>query len=149
MITKHHDLFALQDDGFTCLIRVNKYGLPELIHFGAPVSAEDAAALTLAPGTGWGSSVLLEDSDPSSCADAMALAWSGSGRGDFRESPLELEAHQLQNRIRRAIDPHRPPCHRGPAGAAAGSDRSFLRHEALDEAREESRNHRRRRQRRG
>ena len=91
MISKHENLFAIQGDGFTCLLKANQYGLPELIHFGAPVSAEDAAALTLAPGTGWGSSVLLEDSDPSSCADAMALAWSGSGRGDFRESPLEME----------------------------------------------------------
>jgi len=91
MITRQDDLFALQGDGFACLLRVNRYGLPELIHFGAPVSMEDAAALTPAVGTGWGSSVLLEESDPASCADVMPLAWSGSGQGDYRESPLELE----------------------------------------------------------
>ena len=91
MITKHDNLFALNGDGFTCLLKVNQYGLPELIYFGAPVRPEDAAALTPAVGTGWGSSVLMNDSDPASCADVMPLAWSGSGRGDYRESPLELE----------------------------------------------------------
>ena len=91
MITKHDNLFALSGDGFTCLLKVNQYGLPELIHFGAPVRPEDAAALTPAVGTGWGSSILMNDSDPASCADVMPLAWSGSGRGDYRESPLELE----------------------------------------------------------
>ena len=91
MITKHNDLFALHGDGFTCLIRVNRYGLPELLHFGAPVKAEDAAALAPAAGTGWGESILLEESDSASCADVMPLAWSGCGRGDYRESPMELE----------------------------------------------------------
>jgi len=91
VITKHDNLFALNGDGFTCLLRVNRYGLPELLHFGAPVSHEDAAALTPAVGTGWGESLLMEESDPASCADVMPLAWSGSGRGDYRESPLELE----------------------------------------------------------
>ena len=91
MIAKHDNLFALHGDGFSCLVQVNRYGLPELIHFGAPVHAEDAAALGPAVGTGWGSSVVLEDSDPASCADVMPLAWSGCGQGDYRESPLELE----------------------------------------------------------
>ncbi len=91
MITRHDNLFVLNGDGFTCLLKVNGYGLPELIHFGAPVSAEDAAALTPAVGTGWGSSILMDERDPASCADAMPLAWSGCGRGDYRESPLELE----------------------------------------------------------
>ncbi len=91
MITQLDNLFALHGEGFTCLLKVNSYGLPELIHFGAPLSHEDAAALTPAVGTGWGSSILMNDSDPASCADVMPLAWSGSGRGDYRESPLELE----------------------------------------------------------
>ncbi len=91
MITKHDNLFALNGDGFTSLIKVNQYGLPELLHFGVPVRAEDAAAFAPAVGTGWGSSVLLDENDPASCADVMLLAWSGSGRGDYRESPLELE----------------------------------------------------------
>ena len=91
MIQRYNNLFALHGDGFTCLLKVNEYGLPELVHFGAPVSHEDAAALTPVVGTGWGSSILLCESDPASCADVMPLAWSGSGRGDYRESPLELE----------------------------------------------------------
>jgi hypothetical protein len=36
---------------------------------------------------GWGASVLLDDKNTDSCPDAMGLAWSTSGRGDYRESP--------------------------------------------------------------
>ena len=83
-------IFGLHGDGFSCLLRVNAYGLLELLHFGEPVPTADAEAFALRQGLGWGSSVLLDDSDSESCADAMGLAWSGSGRGDYRESPLEL-----------------------------------------------------------
>ena len=61
-----------------------------MLHFGEPVRTEDADALMFRPGLGWGGAVLLEAGDPASCADVMPLAWSGAGRGDYRESPLEL-----------------------------------------------------------
>ena len=89
MIEYRNNIFALHGDGFTCLLRVNRYGLLEQLHFGEPVSAEDADAFLLKQGLGWGTSVLLDDSDSESCPDTMALAWSGSGRGDYRQSPLE------------------------------------------------------------
>lgn len=91
MISQKDNIFALTGEGFTCLLRVNRFGLPEQLHFGRQVSIEDAAALSPDPGLGWGTSILLEESDPASCADALPLAWSGSGRGDYRESPMELE----------------------------------------------------------
>ncbi len=91
MIEYYDRVFALHGDGFSCLLRVNEYGLPELVHFGAPVSSEDAEALQFRPGLGWGGAVLLKEGDPGSCADAMPLVWSGCGRGDYRESPLELD----------------------------------------------------------
>lgn len=90
MIEQRNDIFALHGKDYTCLLRCNAYGQLELLHFGKRVGIADAEAFCLRPGLGWGASVLLRDGDTESCADAMALAWSGSGRGDYRESPLEL-----------------------------------------------------------
>ena len=90
MIEYKNGIFGLHGQGFSCLLRVNAYGLLEQLHFGHPVRTEDAEAFVCRPGLGWGESVLLKDGDTESCADAMPLAWSGSGRGDYRESPLEL-----------------------------------------------------------
>ena len=83
-------VFGLHNDALSCLLRVNDYGLLELLHFGEPVSTNDAQAFLLHPGLGWGGSVLLKDEDSESCPDVMGLAWSGPGRGDYRESPLTL-----------------------------------------------------------
>ena len=90
MITYDNGIFSLQGDGFTCLLRVNQWGLLEQLYFGSPVADSDWQAFVCNPGIGWGSSVLLETGKTESCPDAMPLAWSGSGRGDYRESPLDI-----------------------------------------------------------
>ena len=90
MVEYESGVFGLHGSGWSCLLRVNQYGLLEQLHFGAPVPTADADAFRLRPGLGWGASVLLDDKDLESCPDAMGLAWSGPGRGDYRESPLEL-----------------------------------------------------------
>ena len=89
MIEYNNGIFGIHGDDFSCLLRVNSYGLLELLHFGEAVSTSDAQAFFCQPGLGWGSSILLEDKDSASCPDSLPLAWSGSGRGDYRESPLE------------------------------------------------------------
>ena len=113
MIEYNNGIFALHGDGFTCLLRVNKYGLLEQLHFGEPVSIDDADTFSLKPGLGWGSSVLLDDGDTESCPDAMPLAWSGSGRGDYRESPLETgratDFRYADHRILDSIAPMETP----------------------------------------
>ena len=91
MILTKDNLFLLKNETFSYLFRVGKYGQLEHLHFGVPVGPEDAQALSCRPGLGWGSSVLLDDSDSESCLDALALEWSGSGRGDYRESPMEID----------------------------------------------------------
>ena len=91
MIAQHENLFALNGDGFTCLLRINRYSQPELIHFGAPVSVLDTQALAPAPSLGWGASILLNEEDLTSGPDFTPLAWSGCGRGDYRDAPMELE----------------------------------------------------------
>ena len=91
MIDCQNGTFHLGNDRWSCLFRVGKQGQLEHLHFGAPVSIADVQALSCKPGLGWGESILLEESDSASCLDATPLEWSGSGRGDYRESPVELE----------------------------------------------------------
>ena len=90
MITYENGVFALRGEDFTYLLRINPWGLPEQLYFGPPVEPADWMAFQPEPGIGWGASVLLEEGKPASCMDAMPLAWSGSGRGDYRESPLDV-----------------------------------------------------------
>ncbi|MBO5109735.1 MAG: alpha-galactosidase [Clostridia bacterium] len=90
MIEYKSGVFGLHGDRVSCLLRVNPYGLLELLHFGPSVRTEDADAFLLTPGLGWGESILLTENDTASCPDVMPLAWSGSGRGDYRESPLSF-----------------------------------------------------------
>ncbi len=90
MILHENGVFLLKNEQFSYLFRVGKYGELRHLHFGAPVSLSDADALDVIPGPGWGSNLVLDDADPASCPDVIPLEWSGSGRGDYRESPLEL-----------------------------------------------------------
>ena len=91
MITCNNGLFHLKNENLSLLFRVTRYGLLEQLHFGMPVEDTDAEALACNPGLGWGSCLLLIDGDSASCQEHIPLRWSGSGRGDYRESPLELD----------------------------------------------------------
>ena len=104
MIFHNNGLFHITNDSLSYLFRINSYGLPEHLHFGAPIQAEDAQALICHPGLGWGGNLQLDESDTASCPDFLPLEWSGSGRGDYRESPLELagessDLHYVSYRI--------------------------------------------------
>ena len=90
MILHENGIFLLKNENFSYLFRVGKYGELQHLHFGAPVEITDADAFGVIPGPGWGSNIVLDDSDPNSCLDYIPLEWSGSGRGDYREPPLEL-----------------------------------------------------------
>ena len=92
MILHSNGLFLLKNEEFSYMFRADKYGQLQHLHFGAPVLPQDADSFACRPGLGWGSNVLLEDSDGDSCLDLLALEWSGSGRGDYRETPLEIGA---------------------------------------------------------
>ena len=90
MITEENGVFHIRTETYSYLFKIDAYGLPEHLHFGAPVKTRDAGALSCRPGLGWGASILLDAKDTASCPDVLPLEWSGSGRGDYRESPLEL-----------------------------------------------------------
>ena len=90
MILHDNGIFLLKNETFSSLLRITQYGLPAPLHFGAPVELTDVQAFAALPGLGWGSNLVLDDSDPGSCPDFLPLEWSGCGRGDYRESPLEI-----------------------------------------------------------
>ena len=46
MITYKNNMFHILGEGFSSLMRVNKYGQLEQLHFGKEVEIEDAEALT-------------------------------------------------------------------------------------------------------
>ena len=99
MITEQNGVFHIQTEQYSYLFKIDDWGVPEHLHFGAPVQTGDAAALSCRPGLGWGSSVLLSEGDTASCMDALALEWSGSGRGDYREVPLEIPGKTVDFRF--------------------------------------------------
>ena len=90
MISEQKGVFHIQTEAYSYLFKIDAYGIPEHLHFGGPVKTGDAEALSCRPGLGWGSSVLLQAEDTASCLDVLPLEWSGSGRGDYRESPVDL-----------------------------------------------------------
>ena len=99
MITMEKNVFHLKTDHYSYLLRINDHNIPEHLHFGAPVRSEDAEGFLCKPGLGWGSCVVLDDGDTASSLDDKALEWSGSGRGDYRESPVELAGQSTDFRF--------------------------------------------------
>lgn len=89
MIEVKKGIFHIRTDAFSYLFRIGAHGQLEQLHFGTPVELEDADALACKPVLGWGSSVLYHEED-AICLDVLPMEWSGSGRGDYRESPIEL-----------------------------------------------------------
>ncbi len=102
MIQIQDQVFHLKTEAYSYLLRINPYGQPEQLHFGAPLRAEDAEAFRYLPGPGWGASVLLQEKDTGSCADDKPLLWSGSGRGDYREPALEIPGRATDLRYDRS-----------------------------------------------
>lgn len=77
--------FFLKNDALSCILRISSAQL-ELLHLGLPVEASDAGAFVIRDNPGWGTAV----KNGTVCLDSIPLAYSCSGTGDYRESPLEL-----------------------------------------------------------
>lgn len=90
MIEHKNGIFHIATANSSLLLRVTAYGHLALLHYGARVRPEDAEALAVKRVSVYGSSILYDEADPLYCLDTLPLAWSGAGRGDFRESPLEI-----------------------------------------------------------
>ena len=90
MIEIRENVFHIRTESYSYLLEADELGLLRQLHFGAPVRTEDAPAFRASSGLGWGSCVTLVEGRSDTCPDDKPLAFSGSGRGDYRESPLEL-----------------------------------------------------------
>ena len=49
MITEENGVFHIRTDTYSYLFKIDAYGLPEHLHFGAPVKTRDAGALSCRP----------------------------------------------------------------------------------------------------
>ena len=91
MIINENNVIHLKTQGLSYLLKINDYNIPEHLHFGEAVDTADAEGFLCKPGLGWGASTMISERELKPiCLDDRALEWSGSGRGDYRESPLEL-----------------------------------------------------------
>ena len=81
--------FYLSNSSMSVIICVVN-GKLQLLHCGDIICPDDGEAMSLAPNPGWGSTVLYREGDTSSSLDIQPPAWSETGTGDYRESPLEL-----------------------------------------------------------
>jgi len=99
MIINQNGIFHIQMEEYSYLFRIDPYGIVQHLHFGAPVRTEDAEGFFCHPGLGWGSCTVLDDADSGTCLDDKPLEWSGSGRGDYRESPIELSGRSTDFRF--------------------------------------------------
>ena len=87
MIRVENNLFFLEGSCYSYVLRINEANMAEHLHFGAKITSGDAQAMICRPEPGWGCSVHYHDKV---CLDTLPMEWSGSGRGDYRESPVEL-----------------------------------------------------------
>lgn len=87
MIQFENNVFLLSGEQYSYGFRINGTNHLEHLHFGTKIQVKDADAMICRPNPGWGSSVMYNEKV---CLDVIPLEWSGSGRGDYRESPMEL-----------------------------------------------------------
>lgn len=90
-ITYDKGVFALDTDRTSYIFRVTKFRHLEHIHYGERVRVSDAEALSVKHDIQLGSSVMYDESDDCYCLDNLCLEWSGVGRGDYRQTPIEAK----------------------------------------------------------
>ena len=88
MIAERNRLFQLDTEHTSYIFRITPTGHPEHIYYGAKLPAGDFSAAELKNNITLGGTVNYEEG--SACLDSMLLEYSGTGRGDYRHSPLEL-----------------------------------------------------------
>lgn len=81
--------FYIGNDVLSCILEI-AFGKLELLHIGASVRPEDALTYVPCLKLGWGTDVLYKKGETEACLDNMPLAWSESGTGDYRESPVQI-----------------------------------------------------------
>ncbi|MCF0138044.1 MAG: alpha-galactosidase [Oscillospiraceae bacterium] len=90
-ITYRDGVFRLGTDNSSYIFRIRKQGQLEQLHYGFPVPEEDdCEVLAVKQDIQYGSSVMYDVGDSSYCLDSICCEWSGHGRGDYRQTPIEV-----------------------------------------------------------
>ena len=86
-----NNVFYLSTQNTSYIFRISKFGHLEHIHYGEKLPVCDAEPLAVKHDIQLGSSVLYDEADDNYCLDNLCLEWSGVGRGDFRQTPIEAK----------------------------------------------------------
>jgi len=84
-------VFRLLTDGTGYIFRLTKFGHLEHIHYGERIEAGNIEPLAVKHDIQVGSSIMYDTSDAAYCLDTLCLEWSGVGKGDFRQTPVEVK----------------------------------------------------------
>lgn len=90
-ITFNNGVFHLSTENTSYIFAVTEFGHLEHIHYGALLPNDDYAPLKVKHDIQVGSSVMYDKGNDNYCLDTLCLEWSGLGKGDFRQTPLELK----------------------------------------------------------
>jgi len=91
VITFNNRVFYLNTRKTSYIFRITKFGHLESVYYGDRIEVGDISPLLLKHTAIVGSSVNYDPSDPLYCLDTMTLEYSGTGKGDFRHSPIEVK----------------------------------------------------------
>lgn len=89
-ITEKNGIFALHTDHTSYLFRIDPWGHPEHVFYGAAVDSDDAEAIGLKHTLPYGMSIEYEDENPVSWCSTTPFEYPGSGIGDYRVSASEI-----------------------------------------------------------
>ena len=89
-ITFKNNIFHLKTAHTSYIFGITEFKHLEHIHYGAALPEDDYTPLTVKHDIQFGSSVMYSRKNDNYCLDTLCLEWSGMGKGDFRQSPIEL-----------------------------------------------------------
>lgn len=91
MIQQNENVFRLTTEHTSYWFEITKFGHLEHLYYGPRLSGGSADSVRLKRTAFIGSSVAYDESDELYCPDQMCLEWSGIGRGDYRQTPIEVK----------------------------------------------------------
>lgn len=91
MIRIENNVFFLQLKTSSYWFEVTAYGHLRQLYYGPAISIQDPTPIRLKHTQELGGAVVVDSNNPTYCLDYELLEYSATGRGDFRESPIEVQ----------------------------------------------------------
>lgn len=90
-ITFKNNVFHLRTENTSYIFGITEFKHLEHIHYGARLPDDDYRPLMVKHDIQVGTSVMFDKGNDNYCLDTLCLEWSGVGKGDFRQTPIELK----------------------------------------------------------